>query len=205
VKIIQANLKYTTINTDEHNIDKDIEACAIQLGSTFHKLCVLTTYKSPSGNFINFLNQLDLNLQKLYSNKYNIFICGDINVNFLIDNNRRSQLDAVLHSNNLVCIDKFPTKFDPNSHTAIDNVFIDTSTIGKYDLYSLINGLSDHDTQLLILNNGQKKEKECHTYFKRKISKYTIADFQLKLSHETWELIFYGNNVNKRGARWRSG
>jgi len=37
--------------------------------------------------------------------------------------------------------------------------FIDTYTIGKYDLYPLINGLSDHDAQLLILNNGQKREK----------------------------------------------
>jgi hypothetical protein len=56
----QANLKYTTINTDEYNIDKDIEACAIQLDSAFHKLRILTIYRSPSGNFTNFFNQLDL-------------------------------------------------------------------------------------------------------------------------------------------------
>ena len=62
---------------------------------------------------------------------------------------------------------------------------------------SLTNGLSGHDAQLLILNTGQKKEKECHTYTKRKINKYTIADFQLKLSHETWELVFDGNDINK--------
>jgi len=66
------------------------------------------------------------------------------------------------------------------------NVFIDTSTTGKYELHPLINRLSDHDAQLLILNKGQKKEKECHTHIKRKINKYPIADFQLKLSHETW-------------------
>ena len=53
-----------------------------------------------------------------------------------------------------------------NSHTAIDNFFIDTFTTGKYDLYSLINGLSDHDTQLLKINKVQKQEKECHTYIK---------------------------------------
>jgi hypothetical protein len=101
----------------------------------------------------------------------------------------------VLHSYNLAGIVKFPARFGLNSHTATDSVFIDTSTIGKYDLYPLINGLSDHDAQLLILNKGQKKE--CHTYIKRKISKYTIADIQLKLSHETWEQVFDGNDVNK--------
>ena len=123
-------------------------------------------------------------MQKLYNNKYNIIICGDVNVNYLIDNNRRSQLDAVVHSYNLAGIVEFPTRYGLISQTAIDSVFSDTSTIGKHELYPLINGLSDHDTQLLILNKGQKKKKECHTYIKRKISKYAIADFQCKLSHE---------------------
>jgi tyrosyl-tRNA synthetase len=92
---------------------------------------------------------------------------------------------------------EFPTRFGLNSQTGIGNVFIDTSTNGKYDLYPLINGLSDHDAQSLILNMGQKKENECHTYTKRKINKYTTADFQLKLSHETREPVFDGNDVNK--------
>ena len=37
--------------------------------------------------------------------------------------------------------------------------------------------------------------KECHTYIKRKIRQYTIADFQLKLSHETWVQVFEENDV----------
>jgi hypothetical protein len=134
------------------------------LDSTFNKLCILTIYRSPRGNFTNFFNRLDLILEKLRSNKYNIVICGDVNVNYLIGNNRRCQLDAVLHSYNLAGIVKFPSRYGLNSHTTIDSVFIDTSIIGKYDLYPLINGLSDHDAQLLILNKEQKKEKECHNY-----------------------------------------
>ena len=108
-------------------------------------------------------------MQELYNNKYNIVICRDVNVSYLTDNNRRSQLDVVLHSYNLAGIVEFPIRFDLNSQTAIDNIFIDTSTIGKYNLYPLISGLSDHDAQLFILNMGQKNEKECHTHTKRKI------------------------------------
>jgi hypothetical protein len=107
-------------------------------------------------------------LQKFYSNKYNIVTCDDVNVNYLIDNNRRSQPDAVLHSYNLAGIVKFPTRFGLNSHTATGKVFIDTSTIGKYDLYTLINGLSDHDAQLLILNKGQKKGKGMSYLYQKK-------------------------------------
>jgi hypothetical protein len=55
---------------------------------------------------------------------------------------------VLLHSYNLAGIVEFPTRFGLNSHTAIDNVFIDTSTIGKDDLCPLINGLSDDDVQL---------------------------------------------------------
>ena len=135
-------------------------------------------------------------MQKLYKIKYSIIICGDVNVNYLKDNNRRSQLDAVLHSYNLSGIVEFPTRFGLISQTAIDNVFIDTTTIGNYEIHPSINGLSDHDAKLLTLSNGGKKEKDCNTTIKRKINKFTIADFQWKLSHETWEQVFHGNDVN---------
>ena len=49
---------------------------------------------------------------------------------------------------------------------------------------------------MLILNKEQKKEKECYTNTKRKISNYTIADFQLKLNYEMWEQVFDGNDIN---------
>jgi hypothetical protein len=71
--------------------------------------------------------------------------CGVVNVNYLIHINRKSQLDAVLHSYNLAGVVKFPTRMGLNLHTAINNFVIDTSTTGKYDLYPLINGISDHD------------------------------------------------------------
>ena len=76
-----------------------------------------------------------------------------------MDSNRRSQLDAVLRSYNLKGVVEFPTSFGLKSQTAVDNVFIDISTIGNYELYPLINRLSDYDTQMLILNKGQKRNR----------------------------------------------
>ena len=132
---VYRNLKYNTINIDEYNINKDTEACAIQLVSNFNKVCILAIYRSPSGDFTNFLKCLDLILQKLYSNKYNTVICGDVNANYLIYHNRNRQLDAPICSYNLVGIVEFPSRFVLNSQIATDNVFIDTSTIGEYELY----------------------------------------------------------------------
>ena len=118
---IHRNIKYNSINIDEWNTDKDIEACAIQLDSTYNEIiCILNIYISPMDDFKNFLERLDFILQKLYNNKYNI-ICGNVNVNCLTENNRKSQLDAVLHSYNLASTVKFPTRIGLNCHTAIDN------------------------------------------------------------------------------------
>ena len=47
------------------------------------------------------------------------------------------------------------------------------------------------------MREEKKKEKECHTDIKRKINKYTVADFQLKLSNETWEWVCDGNDVDR--------
>jgi len=65
------------------------------LDSTYNEIGILTIYISPRGNFTNFLNRLGLILQKFYSSKYSIAICGDVNVYCLIDINIKSQLDAV--------------------------------------------------------------------------------------------------------------
>jgi hypothetical protein len=124
-------------------------------------------------------------------------MCGDVNINYLSDKNRGSQLGDVLHYYNLTGTVKFPSRFGLNSQSAIDHVSIDTSAFGKCDLYPHINGLSDNDAQLLILNTGQKPKKERHNYFKRINNKHTIADFKMKLSYETRELVFNGYDVNE--------
>jgi hypothetical protein len=45
----------------------------------------------------------------------------------------------------------FPTRITNTSSSAIDNIFVDKSS--NYTIKPYVNGLSDHNTQLLILNN----------------------------------------------------
>jgi hypothetical protein len=103
----------------------------------------------------------------------------------------------VFHSYNLSSIVKFPTRFGLNPYTTIDNIFIDIPSLRNYELYPLTNGLSDHEAQLLVIYDIHKQAKEDHTYFKRKIDKYHIADFQLNLSYESWGMVFEENDVNE--------
>jgi len=76
-------------------------------------------------------------------------IFGYININYLHCHNRRQQLDTLLASYNLKSTVDFPTRITNGSSTVIDNIFIDLSR--NCTINPLINGLSDHDVQLLKL------------------------------------------------------
>jgi exonuclease III len=67
-------------------------------------------YRSPTGNFGKFLKNLDNVLNTWYSNKIEFVICGDVNVNYLENYNKRQQLDALLQTYNLIGTVTFPTR-----------------------------------------------------------------------------------------------
>ena len=148
---IQKSIPFTCLDIGNYCIDQDIEVCGIQLNHACDKLCILTVYRSPSGNFSNFLIKLDSVLQKLFLLKFTFIICGDININYFADSYKKKQLDSILYSFNLCSIVNFPTRVGPNSSSLIDNVFLDNSYINKYDIAPVINGLSDHNAQLLAI------------------------------------------------------
>jgi hypothetical protein len=81
---VHQNIQFTTIDLDEFCIDQEIEICAIKLHHFSTNICVLTIYRSPTGNFLHFLNNLESILTRIYANLSNI-LCGDINVNYLDD------------------------------------------------------------------------------------------------------------------------
>jgi endonuclease/exonuclease/phosphatase family metal-dependent hydrolase len=84
--------------------------------------------------------------------KSNLIICGDVNVNYLRESHRKSQLNTLLNSYNLSSIVQFLNKTYKNSISAIDNIFTDTTKIDTYEVTPVINGFSDHDAQFLKIN-----------------------------------------------------
>jgi hypothetical protein len=47
----------------------------------------------------------------------------------------------------------FATRIQSNSSTAIDNIFVDSIRLNSSSTSPIIHGLSDHDAQLLTINN----------------------------------------------------
>lgn len=146
--------QYTSIDLNETCIQLDIEICAVKLHCSSSNICVLSTYRSPSGIISYFLNTLESILNKIYTNSLNIIICRDISISYLDDDNTNKQRqNSILATFNLFSIIDFPTRINNISMSAIVNFFIDKYKIVNYTINPLPNGLSDHGVQLLVLNN----------------------------------------------------
>ena len=126
---IRKNLQCSNIDVSKYSKDKDIEICALKVSYCGLKVCIISIYRSPNGNFDCFLQNLDSILQILYNSFRNIIIGGDININYLVESERKNQLDNLLLSYNLTSIITFPTRLQNTSTTAIDNMFLDKSRL----------------------------------------------------------------------------
>jgi hypothetical protein len=91
----------------------------------------------------------------------------------------------------------FPTRSLNVSISAIDIIFIDITHRGKYTLYPLINGLSDHNGQIMHLDSISMQTQLSDTRIIRNFNEHYMHDFQMKLSYEFWDTIFGENDVNK--------
>jgi hypothetical protein len=96
----------------------------------------------------------------------------------------------------LASVVNFPTRIQKNSTTAIDNIFIDTFKTGNYSVSPIINGLSDHDAQLISLHSYNSRPPSKKYRLTTNINDHTINDFLTKLSYETWDTIFSTDDVN---------
>jgi exonuclease III len=98
---LQEDLSFTTINLQNYCKEQDIEIVAIQLKLNGNKVIILSIYRAPVGDYDYFLNKLDHILNFLHSHNTEFILCGDININYLEDNNRKVNLVEILNIYNL--------------------------------------------------------------------------------------------------------
>jgi len=191
---IQDNIHYTNINMDRYSNEKDIEICAVKLHILSCTIVIITVYRSPTGNIAYFLDNLEAALNQIYNNTVDIILCGDFNINYLSDNQTKQALSSLLTNYSLYSVIDFPTRIHNNSNTMIDSIFINKFKNENYSVYSLINGLSDHDAQVLSLSDIIVPEDRNELYSCRKTSTHSLNEFQTSLSYEAWENVFSNND-----------
>jgi hypothetical protein len=81
--------------------------------------------------------------------------------------------------------------------TDTDNFFIDKYKNENFTINLLPTGLSDHDAQVLVLKNIKMSNSSTYPIIRRDKNKFTISEFKLHLSYESWDNVFCDDNVNK--------
>jgi hypothetical protein len=191
---IHGELEFSSRSQDKDCKKKGPEVCAVRLNITPIPLFILAVYRSPSGNLINFLKNLDNVLNTWCNNKTIFVICGNININYLENCKKRQQLDALLQTYNLIGTVSFPTHKTNVSSTAIDNIFITRTK--NYTIYPYINGLLDHEAQIIARENTIVTKLSNNITKKTDINNHRILEFKLLLNYENWEDIFMEDDAN---------
>jgi hypothetical protein len=78
----------------------------------------------------------------------------------------------------------------------IDNIFINKLKNVNYSVYFLINGLSDHDAQVLSLSDIMVPDNRDELYSYHEISTHSLHEFWTNLSYEAWENVFNDNDTD---------
>jgi hypothetical protein len=173
---IYEDIQLPNINLKKFCKEKDLEVCAVKLHFQSCEICIITIYRSPSGNFQYLIDNLEKILTLIYSTTKEIIICGDININYLKDSSHKQVLDSLLASYGLYSTVQFPPRIQNKSSSAINNLFINIFKFSNFSLYPIINGMSDHDAQFLITRNIF--EQSCNNYFTLIIK---LANIQLMI------------------------
>jgi len=96
------------INIEKFCKDKELEACALRLDFLHFKFFIITIYRSPNGNFQNFVKELDNIINKIFELDIQLVICGDININYLIESKEKQELNNIRSLYNLVSVIMLP-------------------------------------------------------------------------------------------------
>jgi hypothetical protein len=79
-------------------------------------------------------------------------ICGDINMNYLTENENKTQLNLIINAYNLQQVIDFPARIFKDKIAQLDNMFLDEGSINRVSVCSIQNGLSEHEAQFLVLD-----------------------------------------------------
>jgi hypothetical protein len=71
-----------------------------KLNVTIRNICITSIYRTPTGNFTNFLLDLDTILDVLYSTKIEAVVCGDTNT-FVDSCEKKTSINTLLATYNL--------------------------------------------------------------------------------------------------------
>lgn len=202
---VKNDLQVKTLDISAFSEEMQCEVCGIKLLIHGLRVGVISVYRRPSGDIVNFLDKLAFILQ--YSSKIvdRIILCGDFNVDLLITNcsNRKLLLD-LFDCFGLRVTNHEPTRVFTNinghtSSTLVDYIVTDIN-LSCCRSYLAKTTLSDHGTPVLEYHfDDSTKDTVRHTSetkYVRTISANTLNRFVSALSTIRFRVICEDSDIN---------
>jgi exonuclease III len=115
---------FSHVDLFNYYVEEILEICAIKLEFNGRGLVIVCLYRSPAGDFYQFLHLLEQALLFLYRPSTEFLVCGDFNVDYLLNTNQKQQLSVLLCTLNVRHTLNFPTRLQNNHASATDNAFV---------------------------------------------------------------------------------
>ena len=139
------------------SIERTIELSCVEI----EHYIIVCVYRPPSADFQVFESVMEDVLKLIIGSKRRIVICGDFNIDLLIESQVKNRLLNLFQSFNLIHLYCEPTRITSTTATCIDNVFVNCDIIER----SIINYLtSDHCGQMVLLPNNVEVKSHVVTY-----------------------------------------
>lgn len=198
--------RHTILNNCKNRMDicilskeRSFECSAIELTltNTMNKLVILSVYRPPSGNFEIFIETLDEVLDKINKEKKYVLLCGDLNIDDLLNTPQKNIFNALLTTHNLNKCTKGPTRITKNTVSSID--YIITNLQNQYLGKILTTGLSDHEGQEITIYKTLPMESSNIDVknLTRTQNSEIWNNIVSKLLMEPWEDVYRCQNNNR--------
>jgi len=190
---VNSALDFSVKPSSNLNLANSCEYSTIEIiiNSSF-SLTILNIYRPPDLDNQVFIDSLTDFIECFKSNKKNVFITGDFNINLLEYNSSTTSsrfLDLMISSGFLPSI-TIPTRITQNSASLIDNIFIKLSRCEHYSKV-ILDDISDHFPTLFScsLLTTTRKNLSYSTSYKRIFSNQNFAICQSIASSINWEPV----------------
>jgi hypothetical protein len=201
---ISYNIIFQTIDLKQFCHEKTLEICAVKLHLKSVKLIIFCIYRAPAGNLKQFYDTMDNILNQFLQPNVTYLICSDLNINLFTKSNDALKLITLMNTFNLTQVVDFPTRIINNNGTLIDTIFVDTTIYDKIRVKPFTNGLSDHDAQIIYLQNANiGLQQNVSKKKSRLINEQTIKYFQSMLKDETWDTVYESTCINEMFSRFQ--
>jgi len=140
--------------------EKEFEMSVIELVD--YEYITVCIYRSPDSKFWTFFNTLELTIQIEQAKEIKLLMCGDWNINFMLDNIRIQEIKNLLQHYSLINIVRSPTRITPRSESLID-VIVTKKDNSELQVSAADLGFSDHLAQVVKIyvytGKGNRRDK----------------------------------------------